>query len=25
MDDVSGDCARVLKRAEALFEKGLLP
>ena len=25
MDDVSGDCARVLRRAEALFEKGLLP
>ena len=25
MDDVSGDCARVLLRAEALFEKGLLP
>ena len=25
MDDVSGNCARVLRRAEALFEKGLLP
>ncbi|CAH0377540.1 unnamed protein product [Pelagomonas calceolata] len=25
MDDVSGDCARVLKRAEALVAAGLLP
>ena len=25
MDGVSGDCARVLRRAEALFEKGFLP
>ena len=25
MDDVSGDCARVLRRAEALVAAGLLP